>query len=95
MEGGRFAFQWDERNLLHLSRHGIDATEAEDALNGPLVRQRSSRSRPNRYQVLGRTSGGRYLFLIYDVVEDELVRVFTGWEMNDHQKAIYRRQTRQ
>ena len=89
-----FEFEWDDVNLLHLARHGIDATEAEDALNGPVIIQRWGKARPNRYRATGRTAGGRYLFLIYDVREDKLIRVFTGWEMNEHQKAVYRRQIR-
>lgn len=88
-------FDWDDDNRLHLARHGIDRIEAEDVLTGPSLTLRWSKAHPERYRVLGRTRGGRYLGILYDMLPDGRIRAFTGWEMNDHEKAVYRRQVRE
>jgi uncharacterized DUF497 family protein len=93
MRAGRNpVFDWDDANVLHLARHGIDPSEAEDVVAGPSVAQRGSQRHAERYRVLGRTTGGRYLVILYDMLPDGRIRPFTGWEMNAREKAIYRRQ---
>lgn len=87
--------EWDDDNEGHLVRHGILASEAEQALNGPVVRLHGGTDKPTRVRMLGRTAGGRYLMLVVEERAGDILRPITGREMRPHEREIYGRQSRE
>lgn len=57
-------FDWDEYNLDHIARHGVDPIEAEDAVSDP--DRVSFPARPRRIGFIGVTEAGRVLVVILD-----------------------------
>lgn len=67
-EASEWFIEYDEGKL---ASHGVSGWEAEEVLwNGP-----------NRYQLAGRTDGGRPLLLIVHVFGDRQMRVLNGWPL--------------
>lgn len=86
------SFEWDAGNVLHLSlRHGIEPEEAEEvfALH-PVFR----RTRHGHYAAFGRPLSGRLLVIVFEKRGGGVVRVFTGWDMDESEKRYYRTVTR-
>lgn len=81
-----------DTGLPHVFSHGVDENEVRDILVSP------SEDRPGREGsriAVGRTSGGRYLRVIY--VPDqkgERVFVITAYELRGKQLAAFRRRMR-
>ena len=73
-------FDWDDANLNHIRRHGVEPTECEQALSD--ARQvplpgRTPGGEP-RGSIIGRTAGGRLLVVIYTMRASRF-RVVTAW----------------
>jgi uncharacterized DUF497 family protein len=85
-------FEWDETNThKNWERHGVTPEEAEDVFfNEPLVVlsdvQHSRREK--RYYALGRTDGGRYLFVAF-TIRGSLLRVISVRDMNRRERRAY------
>jgi uncharacterized DUF497 family protein len=77
------ASEWDiEYAVEKLAAHGISAWEAEEVIwNGFVVRPNKKEHGPDRYQLAGRTDGGRPLLLIVHVSGERQMRVLTGWPL--------------
>jgi uncharacterized DUF497 family protein len=84
-------FDWDEYNLDHIARHGIDLDEAEDAVLDPGRVSFPARSR--RVGFIGMTEAGRVLVVILDRKRD-LWRVVTARDASPNEKKSYRRRQR-
>jgi uncharacterized DUF497 family protein len=55
-------FEWDELNLAHIARHGVDLDEAEAILdNNPLV----LRTADDKHLAYGQAEDGRYLLFVF------------------------------
>ena len=82
-------FEWDDGNLLHLALgHGIEPEEAEEVFAvAPLFR----RTKRGHYAVFGRTRAGRLVVVIFEKKRGGVVRVITGWDMDDAERRYYRR----
>lgn len=82
-------FEWDEDNELHLALgHGIEPEEAEEVLGlSPLAR----RTKRRHYAAFGRTSSGRLLVIVFQRKPGNVVRVITGWDMNDAERHYFLR----
>jgi len=82
-------FEWDEANEVKLLlRHGVRAEEAEACFfNRPSVRRWK-----DVYLMLGQTSAGRLLFVVYERKPGQVVRIFSARDMKQGEKAAYRRQ---
>jgi uncharacterized protein len=85
-------FEWDEYNELHLARHGITAPEAEEVFDNAPIWLRDTKSEQERWLMIGRTNGGRWLTMVVEVNEAGLLRAFTGRPSPDYQKNLYRQQ---
>jgi uncharacterized DUF497 family protein len=85
-------FGWDDDNIAHLARHGISPEEIEGLFEGTIVRRRGGTDAPDRFRALGRTAGGRYLAIIYQLKSNGVLRAFTGWEMSAYEREVYNRQ---
>ncbi len=81
-----------ETQLPHIYRHNINETEIEEVLFSP------GEDRPGREGsrvVIGRTSGGRYLRVIYVLdPEPNSVFVITAYELQGKPLIAYRRRRR-
>jgi uncharacterized DUF497 family protein len=73
-----------------LERHDVSALEAEQCFSNPHTKRRTG----NDYLLLGRTDGGRMLFLVYEQEQDGTVRVYSAREMTDKERRAYREATR-
>ena len=81
-------FQWDDENVEHIARHGVDPAGAEQACR---LRPKARRGRCGRYLVLGCTADGRYLLVVLTYLGGGEARVITAREMDQRERAIYRR----
>ena len=65
-----------------LASHSVSDWEAEEVIwNGFVVRPNRKEHGANRFQLMGRTDGGRPLLLIVHVFGDRQMRVLNGWPL--------------
>ena len=87
-------FDWDDANAhKNWERHRVTPEEAEDVFfNEPLAVRGDPRhsKREKRYYVLGQTSAGRRLFVVF-TVRRKLIRVISARDMNRNETGIYER----
>jgi uncharacterized DUF497 family protein len=88
-------FDWDEGNLDHIAEHSISPEEAEEALLDPRrvpapVYQISAE---RRRAVLGTTSTGRLLFVVFTHRRGR-VRVITARDATARDRRRYRRRAK-
>ncbi len=70
-------FEYDfERDKL--ASHGVTFEEAVECFFSDFEIRRN-RSYKDRYQLIARTIGGRKLNIIFQLKENNLVRIITGW----------------
>jgi uncharacterized DUF497 family protein len=78
-----FDIVWDESlpngNVAHLAEHGISIAEAEEVLMHAIGRERSRSS--HRWVAFGRTSEGRDIAIVYEVLDAITVLPVTGFEI--------------
>jgi uncharacterized protein len=73
-------FEWDDDNLDHIARHGVEPEEAEDAVLDPNAKPEASYSRSSEWrQVLIGKVGSRILFVV------------TARDASEAEKQRYRR----
>ena len=60
-------FDWDEANVGHVVRHGVEPWEAEEAVLDPYRIAFSTRKTlgERRFALVGATESGRMLFVVY------------------------------
>jgi len=80
VNGHRFTptdFEYDfERD--ELAAHRVSFEEAVESFFSDFAIRRNKSYR-DRYQLLGRTVGGRRLKIIFQLKPDNIVRIITGW----------------
>lgn len=88
-------FDWDEANVEHVARHGVEPYEVEEALldSGRLVRDARNVRGEVRRAVLGAAETGRILFVVY-AIRNEKIRPVMSRDATDGEKRAYRRRTR-
>ena len=89
----RLRFHIDpETGSPHIYSHGVEESEVEDVLDSPLD---GWRSRRGTRIALGRTSGGRYLQVVYvDNREPGEIFVITAYDLRGKPLAALRRRMR-
>ena len=81
-------FEWDEQNMDHIARHGVEPDEAESLLDGvPLI----LRTEDGKYLAYGQTDEGRYLLVGFVRKSAALIRVISARDMTDGEKKRHRR----
>jgi uncharacterized DUF497 family protein len=84
-------FEWEEENEDKLLRnHNVSALEAEQCFANPHTKRRSG----DDLLMLGVTDGGRMLLLVYEQVQNGVVRVYSAREMTEGERRTYRRHSR-
>ena len=85
-------FEWDEANTQkNWERHGVTPEEAEDVFfNEPLIVRSDTQhsKREKRHYALGRTDGGRHLFVAF-TIRGSLLRVISVRDMNRRERSAY------
>jgi uncharacterized DUF497 family protein len=72
-------FEYDfERD--ELAAHHITFDEAVECFFSDFEVRRNKSYR-DRYQLLGRTIGGRWLKIIFQLKSEDVVRIITGWDI--------------
>ncbi|MFH0800801.1 MAG: BrnT family toxin [bacterium] len=89
---------WDEENRAHIARHEVTPEEVEEICTcedpKPRIEKgKKSRNRPglNLYYVLGKTAGGRYIFIVFRPKRKGEARVITAREMDSKERSRYGR----
>ncbi|CAN5893624.1 BrnT family toxin [soil metagenome] len=85
-------FDWNEVNIGHVSRHGVEPWEVEEGVRDPERIGVSARKTlaERRFAVVGATESGRVLFVVF-TRRGEIVRVITARDADDGEKRRYRR----
>ncbi len=85
-------FEWDDGNIDHITEHGLEPEDVEDALLDPqrLGAPAYNRGGEVRRAVLGATSAGRILFVVVTAC-DALLRVVTARDATSDEQRRYRR----
>ena len=81
-------FEWNDNNIIHISRHGVSPDEVEDVAfdNDPWIRK----GRKGTRYMLGHTIAGRYLFIVYVLKSKGIARVITAMDMDKKTRKLYR-----
>ena len=85
-------FEWDDANVEHIAEHDIYPEEAEDVMTDARRVNMGAYNTPTekRRAVVGKTSGGRYLFVAF-TRRQGLFRVVTARDVKESEKRLYRR----
>ncbi len=70
-----FEYDWESNKL---AEHGVRFEEAVEIFFNNYEVRRNKRFR-DRYQLIGRTAGGRRLKIIFQLKPKNAVRIITGW----------------
>ena len=85
-------FDWDAGNFLkNLEKHGVTAAECEQVFFGrPFVAapDEMHSKEERRFYALGRTDGGRLLFVVFALRRD-LIRVISARDRNRRERKVY------
>jgi uncharacterized DUF497 family protein len=85
-------FEWDDGNVLHLALgHGVEPDEAEEVFAVAPVFRRTKRG---HYAAFGRTLAGRLLVVVFERKREGIIRIITGWDMDESERRYYRRNKR-
>jgi uncharacterized DUF497 family protein len=63
-----------------LSQHRVTFNEAAECFFSDFEIRRN-KSYPDRFQLIGRTLGGRKLKIIFQLKTNQVVRIITGWPL--------------
>ncbi len=84
-------YDWDDDNLEHIARHGVEPWEAEEATQDP--RRTSFPAHDVRAGVVGRTEEGRVLVVILERGVNPR-RIVTARDASRNEKRAYRKRSR-
>jgi len=82
------SFEWDDWNVHHIARHGIEPHEAEAVCRGTTV---ILRGRGGSYLAYGRTAEDRYLLVVFRAKGGGVVRIITARDMTMGEQQLYHR----
>ena len=88
-------YDWEDENVDHISRHGIEWWESEEVLADPKRTPLAPRtvSGEVRRAYVGMTEGGRLLVVVYTHRANK-IRVITARRPSEHEARLYRRSKR-
>jgi uncharacterized DUF497 family protein len=70
-----FEYDWEKNKL---AEHGVSFEEAVETFFNDYEVRRNKRFR-DRYQLIGRTDGGRRLKIIFQLKARKVIRIITDW----------------
>jgi len=82
-------FDWDSKNIEHISEHGVQDYEVEEVIlfDKAII----LKGREKRYVAYGVTESGRYLFVAFAIKGKGLIRVITARDMVGKEKRYYKK----
>ena len=85
------AFSWDDANIDHVAKHGLEPEDVEEALLDPegVEAPAYNSGRETRYGFIGATEAGRVLFVVFTERNGD-IRVVIAFDANARQKRRYR-----
>lgn len=83
-------FDWDEANINHIARHKVEPDEAEDAYLDENAKPAPAynQGREERRAIIGKTYGGRILFMVY-TYRGDLVCILSARSADSSEKRKY------
>ena len=82
------ALHWDDANIKHIARHGLNPVDTEDVCFGKHI---AFAARERRYVLYGKTEAGRMIMVVLERLFGQVFRPITGREMTDREKHNYRK----
>ncbi len=81
------SFKWDEDVINHLANHDVTPDEVEEVAfdNFPYIRK----GRQGRRYLYGKTIGGKYLFIVYNLTSGGSAQVITARNMDEKERKLY------
>ena len=86
-------FRWNEWNTSHIARHGVSPEEAEAVVRAA-TQPYPRRIEEDKWLVLGRGRGGRFLQVIFVLDDNESIYVIHARPLTDRDKRRLRRRRR-
>jgi len=87
------SLEWDENNIWKNEvKHGVTAEEIEQCFNNPPFVIFPHKRVADRSVLLGKTFGGRYLFVVFQHKDIEVARPIHARDMNKNERRIYEKQ---
>ena len=74
-----YEFVWTDEIVTHLAEHGVTPEENEYAVSNPESRDKSRRT--GRPCCFGETLEKRYLYCVYEMLDDETVIPVTAYDV--------------
>jgi uncharacterized DUF497 family protein len=88
-ERSTLEFDWDEHNIRHIGRHGVSASEFEEAMRNERVFIHVDDERgEERWYKAGTTNGLRVLELVYTVRKGKISPI-TAWDARRDVREYY------
>ncbi len=84
-------FDWDQGNLEHIKKHGVDYRECEEVFVNTPLRLNDDKEHSKieqRLQVLGKTSNQRLLVIAFTIRKNK-VRVISARDQNEKERRKY------
>jgi uncharacterized DUF497 family protein len=86
---------WDENNIWKNEiKHGVTAEEIEQCFNNPPMVVFPHKKISNRRVLLGKTFGGRFLFIVFQHKVGGVARPIHARDMEAAERRVYERQTK-
>lgn len=82
-------FEWDKGNAdKNFIKHNVTTMEAEEVFfTSPVI----LKVQDNLYYIYSRTLEGRYLFSVFLVKPDRIIRIISIRDMDEKEKRFYKR----
>lgn len=90
MAGWLRGLLWDDENIEHISRHGVDEREVEEVVFDAAT-MTATTYHPLRTLFVGATEGGRFLLVVVARVGENLGRVVTARDASRRERDAYKR----
>ena len=85
-----YEFRWNDHNVEHIARHGVEIDEAEYVVEHPDSGFPRAESE-GKYLVWGQTAVGRYLQVVYIFSPANMVYVIHARDLDEQEKRRLRR----
>ena len=80
--------QWDDWNVDHIARHGVEPEEVEQVFRHRPFIQKGKRG---RYLAYGQTDAGRYLTVVFEYLGQNRADIVTARDMVRKERKRFRK----
>ena len=91
LDPGALEFEWDRGNVGKNKKHGVEDFEGEEAFfdgRKVLLRDIPHSKGEERFILLGKTKGGRLLFVVF-TKRARRIRIISARNVNQKEKPLY------